>query len=86
MSETKNQKTTPKRAVDRRPIAAHSSTGIRLGARTVQTFRAGSGGAAHEARVDALTWHPLGIVVSAGGRDLVIPAARLDWVELELEG
>lgn len=66
-----------RRPSERRPIAAQASPGIRLGARMIQSLKVG------EAGVEALAWHPLGLVVTTQGRELVIPAARLDWVELE---
>lgn len=81
MTETKKPK---RRAIDRRPVAVHASAGIRMGARTVMTCRVGATPTqGHEMRVDGMEWHPLGVVISSGGRDLVLPAARLDWVELE---
>lgn len=77
MSNEKNSKKA-------QPIACHSRQGIGMGALTYQTIKVGTGVLkANEMRASAMTWHPLGVLVEAQGRTLVIPASRLDWIEVE---
>ena len=76
---------TPINAANVRPVALYSLNGIQFGAKVVKTMQLASIdspglGAGGITQVDAMAFHPAGIVVRWDNRAILVPYAQINHV------